>query len=74
MDDVPSMNGTAIVALQSRIDDMRHQHVPLVLSAIASHLILKLHRAGIHKRSGELSWCRNQPRAFAVARRWLADE
>ncbi|WP_176494164.1 C4-dicarboxylic acid transporter DauA [Cobetia sp. 5-25-4-2] len=74
MADVPSMDGTAIVALQSLIDDMRHQHVALVLSGLPSHLIVKLRRAGIRKRTGELTWCRNLPRAFAVARRWLADE
>lgn len=73
MSDVPSMDGTAIVALKSLIDDMHHQRVALILAGLPSHLIVKLRRAGIRTRAHKLSWCRSLPRAVAVARRWLGE-
>ncbi|UTV86795.1 C4-dicarboxylic acid transporter DauA [Cobetia amphilecti] len=73
MSDVPSMDGTAIVALKSLIDDMHHQRVALILAGLPSHLIVKLRRAGIRTRAHKLIWCRSLPRAVAVARRWLGE-
>ena len=70
MHDVPSMDGTAIVALQSLIDEMHREGVALILVGLPARIIVKLRRAGIRKTSGMLTYCRDLQRAKTVARRW----
>lgn len=71
MHDVPSMDGTAIVALQSLIDEMRHQGVSLILVGLPARIIVKLRRAGIRKRAGVLTYSSNLRRARELALRWV---
>ncbi len=70
MHDVPSMDGTAIVALESMISEMGRDGVRLILVGLQPRMIVKLRRAGIHKVAGSLAYCRNLERAEAVVRRW----
>lgn len=70
MQDVPSMDGTAIVAIQSLIDNMRSKNIALILVGLAPRMIVKLRRAGIHKRLESLTYCRDLEAATAVAIRW----
>ena len=70
MHDVPSMDGTAIVALQSLVTDMRHDGVGLILVGLPARIIAKLRRAGIHKVAGSLTHCRDLEQARHVALRW----
>ncbi len=72
MRDVPSMDGTAIIALQSLIDEMQHEGVGLILAGLPPRIIVKLRRAGVRTIKGKLSYCRDMSRAGAVARRWTA--
>ncbi len=70
MHDVPSMDGTAIVALQTLISEMERDGVRLILVGVQSRMIVKLRRAGICKVRGSLTYCRDLERAQAVALRW----
>jgi len=71
MHDVPSMDGTAIVALKSLVDEMHREGVGLVMVGLPARIIVKLRRAGLRKTAGRLTWCRELSHARAVARRWL---
>jgi SulP family sulfate permease len=73
MHDVPSIDGTAIAALESIIAEMRHDGVRLILVSLQPRMIVKLRRAGIHKVAGSLTYCRNLEHAQEVSRRWQAD-
>ena len=72
MEGVPSMDGTAIVALKSLIEEMHHERVSLILSGLPSRIILKLRRAGIHRVRGQLACTRDLGRARDLALRWQA--
>ena len=72
MSDVPSMDGTAVVAVQGLVDEMRRQGVALLFVGLQPRMVLKLLRAGVRRRAGELSFCKNLPQARRLARRWLA--
>ncbi|MBB3184069.1 SulP family sulfate permease [Halomonas fontilapidosi] len=72
MHDVPSMDGTAIVALQALTDEMHRQGVALVLVGLPTHILVTLRRAGIRRRAGRLTWCRELAQARKIALRWLA--
>ncbi|WP_417330999.1 C4-dicarboxylic acid transporter DauA [Halomonas cupida] len=74
MHDVPSMDGTAIVALQSLIDEMHHESVALILVGLPTRIIVKLRRAGIRKTAGMLTYCRGLPRARSVALHWQKEK
>ncbi|QEM81256.1 C4-dicarboxylic acid transporter DauA [Halomonas binhaiensis] len=70
MHDVPSIDGTAIVAFKSLIDEMHHAGVGLILTGLPSRMIVKLRRAGIRKTAGRLSYARSGKRARAIALQW----
>ncbi|GHE19732.1 C4-dicarboxylic acid transporter DauA [Halomonas urumqiensis] len=70
MHGVPSMDGTAIVALHSLIDEMHREGVALILVGLPARIIVKLRRAGIRKATGMLTYCTSLPQARAVALRW----
>lgn len=70
MHDVPSLDGTAIVALQSLITEMKSKGIGLILVGLRTRMIVKLRRAGVHKVAGSLTYCQNLERAKFVALRW----
>ncbi|MCH4565189.1 C4-dicarboxylic acid transporter DauA [Halomonas sp. EGI 63088] len=72
MHDVPSMDGTAIVALKALIDEMHREGVALVLVGLPARILVKLRRAGIRRTAGRLTYCRELAHARKVALRWLA--
>ncbi|WP_163577299.1 C4-dicarboxylic acid transporter DauA [Halomonas faecis] len=72
MHDVPSMDGTAIVALEALIDEMHREGIALVLVGLPTRILVKLRRAGIRKAAGRLTYCRELSHARRVALRWLA--
>lgn len=67
---VPSMDGTAIVALGTLIDEMRHRGVSLILAGAPTRIIVKLRRAGIRREAGRLAYATTLEHAIAVATRW----
>ncbi|MEQ9465380.1 MAG: C4-dicarboxylic acid transporter DauA [Haliea sp.] len=72
MGDVSTMDFTAIVALQSLIADMNSRGVALILAGLPARIILKLKRAGVHPRRGQLAWVSSLTQAGTRARRWIA--
>ncbi|MVW72231.1 C4-dicarboxylic acid transporter DauA [Bordetella sp. 15P40C-2] len=69
---VPTIDGTAIVALHSLIDNMHQEGVALILVGLRAPLIAALHRAGIKKDKGRLTYCADLEKAIVVANRWRA--
>ncbi|MCG5501365.1 SulP family inorganic anion transporter, partial [Ectothiorhodospira lacustris] len=72
MQDVPSMDGTALVALQSLIADLRQKGIALIFVGMKARLIVKLRRAGVRKEAGRLTYVTDMEEGARVARRWLA--
>lgn len=70
MSDVPSIDGTAIVALQALIEEMEREGVALILVGLPGRMIVKLRRAGIRKTAETLTYCSNLANARTVAERW----
>ncbi|HSH84214.1 MAG TPA: C4-dicarboxylic acid transporter DauA [Guyparkeria sp.] len=70
MNDVLSIDGTAIVALQTMINEMHRKGVALILVGLPTEMIVKLRRAGIRKTAGSLTYCRDLTQVSAVAERW----
>jgi len=70
MRDVPSMDGTAIVALKSLIDEMKHDGIGLILVGFHTRIVVKLRRAGVRKATRVLTYCRDLDQARTVALRW----
>lgn len=71
MHGVPSIDGTALVALRRMVEEMRRQNVALILIGLSPRQIVKLRRVGIRTTAGELTHCASLTRARAVALRWL---
>ncbi|WP_404415944.1 C4-dicarboxylic acid transporter DauA [Vreelandella aquamarina] len=70
MHDVPSMDVTGIMALETLLDDMARDNVGVILVGLKARMILKLRRAGIHKVPGQRLYCQHMAQAIKVARRW----
>ncbi|MGM0616100.1 MAG: C4-dicarboxylic acid transporter DauA [Pseudomonadota bacterium] len=70
MHDVPSMDVTGIMALETLLDDMERDNVGVILVGLKARMILKLRRAGIHKMPGQRLYCQHMAQAIKVARRW----
>lgn len=70
MQAVPSMDGTAIVALQTLLADMQRTGVGVILVGVQPRIIVKLRRAGVRKAVATLTYCRHLPQAEKVAWRW----
>lgn len=70
MGDVPSIDASAIVALESLIEDLSKQSIAMILVGLPPRIIVKLRRAGIHKVREKLTYTRNLSEAARVARRW----
>ncbi len=72
MTDVPSMDGTAVVAMQGLLEEMRRQQVGVVIAGLKGRMVLKLLRAGVTRRAGSLNFSRNLPQGLRVAARWCS--
>ncbi|XGA80688.1 C4-dicarboxylic acid transporter DauA [Halomonas sp. CH40] len=70
MHDVPSMDVTGIMALETLLDDMARDNVGVILVGLKARMILKLRRTGIHKVPGQRLYCQHMAQAIKVARRW----
>ncbi|WP_417450421.1 C4-dicarboxylic acid transporter DauA [Kordiimonas sp.] len=74
MTDVPTIDATAIIALQVLLTDMRKAGTGLVLVGLPARIILKLRRAGFRKTAGTLSYCHDLAGAKAIVQRWLTPQ
>ena len=71
MRDVPSIDATAMHALQSVVDDLQRNGVGLIMVGLPSRIIAKMRRAGIRREAGRLSHCRTLEQAGRMVSRWL---
>jgi sulfate permease, SulP family len=72
MSDVPSMDGTAVVAVQGLVEELGRRGVGLVFVGLLPRMVLKLRRAGVRRTEGRLTFCRDLAQAAKIAGRWLA--
>jgi len=70
MHGVPSMDMTAIAALQTFLDELHEQQIAVILSGLPPPLIVKLRRAGIRTTRASLTHTRDRAQAVRVAARW----
>ncbi len=59
MRDVNMVDMTAIVAMENILNDLQKRNIGLVLNNLEPRIILKLRKAGIRKRKGEIAFGRN---------------
>ncbi|MFB9145432.1 C4-dicarboxylic acid transporter DauA [Halomonas alkalicola] len=74
MRDVPSLDGTAIVALQSLVEELRIERVGVIFVGLPARMVIKLKRAGVRREAGRLAMVASQAHAARLAERWLALE
>nr|WP_163502337.1 C4-dicarboxylic acid transporter DauA [Halomonas socia] len=72
MRDVPSLDATAIVALQSLVEELRARQVGLIFIGMPARMVLKLKRAGMKRQTGRLAVVNHLLHARRLAERWLA--
>ncbi|MFQ3788025.1 C4-dicarboxylic acid transporter DauA [Halomonas sp. A29] len=72
MRDVPSLDATAIVALQSLVEELRARQVGLIFIGMPARMVVKLKRAGVKRQAGQLAAVRDPRQAKRLAERWLA--
>jgi sulfate permease, SulP family len=72
MSDVPSMDGTAVVAVQGLVDELGPARASASSSSgLHARMVLKLRRAGVRRAEGRLTFCASMEQARKVAARWL---
>lgn len=71
MADVPMIDMTGIVALDSLIKNLNQHHVGVVISALTPRIYRKLLRAGLQKGRGPLAFCSTTQKAHAAAMEML---
>ncbi|MCE9682544.1 C4-dicarboxylic acid transporter DauA [Halomonas alkalisoli] len=73
MRDVPSLDTTAIVALQSLVEELRSRDVGLIFIGMPARMVMKLRRAGLYREAGRLSAVNHLDHAQRLARHWLSE-
>lgn len=72
MRDVPSLDATATVALETLIEELHARQVGLIFIGLPARMVVKLKRAGIKRRAGRLAIVRTMDLAQRFAERWLS--
>ncbi|MWJ28779.1 C4-dicarboxylic acid transporter DauA [Halomonas sp. ZH2S] len=71
MQDVPSLDATAIVALDGLRQELHDQQVGVIFIGLPARMVVKLKRAGIKREAGKLAVVSNIEQARRLANRWL---
>ena len=71
MRDVPSLDTTAMVALESLRRELAEQGVGVMFVGLPPRMALKIKRAGIQREVGKLAVVSNLAHAERMSRRWL---
>ncbi|WP_281212745.1 C4-dicarboxylic acid transporter DauA [Shewanella insulae] len=72
MSEVTLLDMSAIVAMESIAQDLSGKKVALIINNLQPRMLLKLRRAGIRKRRGQVEYARTMDDSFALARRMTA--
>ena len=71
LSDVTMLDMTAIVALESIVEDMRERGILLVISGLAPRILLKLRRTRVRRQAGRIEFARSIEHAATKAQRHL---
>lgn len=71
MSTVTMLDMSAIIAMESIAEGLRRRETGLVINNLQPRMILKLRRAGIKKKTGEVSYSRSLEEGFELARQML---
>ncbi|CAM3929284.1 C4-dicarboxylic acid transporter DauA [Shewanella aquimarina] len=74
MSEVTLLDMSAIVAMESIAQDLSTKRVGLIINNLQPRMLLKLRRAGIRKRRGQVEYARTMDDSFTLARRMAAQE
>lgn len=72
MREVPSLDTTAMVALDSLRRELNEQRVGVIFVGLPARMALKIKRAGIKREAGKLAVVSHLAHAERMAKRWLA--
>ncbi|WP_338092093.1 C4-dicarboxylic acid transporter DauA [Shewanella insulae] len=72
MSEVTLLDMSAIVAMESIAQDLSSKKMALIINNLQPRMLLKLRRAGIRKRRGQVEYARTMDDSFALARRMTA--
>jgi SulP family sulfate permease len=61
------MDMTAMVALESLLQDLHSKNIAIVINHLAPRLLLKMRRAGLRYRKGSIEFARDMPASAALA-------
>jgi len=71
MSEVTMLDMSAIIAMESIAENLRKKNIGLIINNLQPRMILKLRRAGIRKKSGEVEFSRTLLDSFAKANEML---
>ncbi|WP_447928085.1 C4-dicarboxylic acid transporter DauA [Vreelandella sp. EE27] len=70
---VPSLDASAMIALDTLLGELDERGVGVIMVGLAPRMVLKLKRAGIRRATGKLAVTASLDQASRLAERWLAD-
>jgi SulP family sulfate permease len=68
MSDVPMLDMSAIIVMESLVTNLHKQSIGLVINNLQPRLILKLRPSGVRRKEGSLDFSRNIHEAIEIAR------
>lgn len=69
MSDVTMLDMTALVAMESIVENLKKQGVRLVINNLQPRMIQKLHRVGLRRQAGVIEFARDMDASVALATR-----
>ncbi len=66
MSGVTMLDMTAVVAMESIVKNLRSKQICIIISSLEPRMVLKLHRAGIHRQTGVLDYARSTNEAVQL--------
>ncbi len=71
MTEVTMLDMSAIIAMESIVDDLAAKDIALIIYNLKPRMMAKLRRAGIRKRAGKIGFSRSLEKSIAMARDML---
>ncbi|SFV52931.1 Putative sulfate permease [hydrothermal vent metagenome] len=71
MTEVTMLDMSAIISMESIVNDLQKRSISLVINGLQPRMILKLQRAGIQKKNGKIAFSRKLSESFDIALKML---
>lgn len=71
MSDVSMIDMTAMVALESMLQDLHKKDIAVVINSLAPRMLLKMRRVGLRRRKGKIEFARDIAASALLAQRLL---